>query len=135
MSKKLSFRSVVALVIGSQIGSGVFLLPSSLAMLGPVSLFAWLISGAGAILLALVFAKLSMRFTQAGGPHVYVEKAFGRKPAFFTAWTYWLVSWVSSIAVIVAAVGYLAPLIGITNPFLLLLFKMAIFSFVTLVNI
>lgn len=135
MIKKLKFRSVVSLVIGSQIGSGVFLLPASLAILGPISLFSWLISGSGAILLALVFANLSMRISKAGGPHVYVEKAFGRKAAFFTAWTYWLVSWVSSIAVIIAAVGYLAPLVGITDPWTLLVLKIAIFSSITALNI
>lgn len=135
MIKKLNFRSVVSLVIGSQIGSGVFLLPASLAILGPISLFSWLISGSGAILLALVFAQLSMRISKAGGPHVYVEKAFGRKAAFFTAWTYWLVSWVSSIAVVIAAVGYLAPLIGITDPVTLLFLKIAIFSSITTLNI
>ncbi|MBS0627750.1 MAG: amino acid permease, partial [Verrucomicrobia bacterium] len=135
MQKKLTFRSVVSIVIGSQIGSGVFLLPASLAVLGPFSLFSWLISGSGAILLALVFAKLSMKITKQGGPHAYVEEAFGRKAAFFTAWTYWLVSWVSSIAVIIAAVGYLAPLIGVTDPIILLILKIAIFSSITLLNI
>lgn len=135
MVKKLTFRSVVSIVIGSQIGSGVFLLPTSLAILGPISLFSWLISGSGAILLALVFAKLSMKISKEGGPHVYVEEAFGRKAAFFTAWTYWLVSWVSTIAVVIAAVGYLAPLIGVTNPLSLLLLKIAIFSSITFLNI
>lgn len=135
MIKKLNFKSVVALVIGSQIGSGVFLLPASLSILGPISLFGWLISSAGAILLALVFAKLSMVVSKGGGPHVYIEKAFGRKAAFFTAWTYWLISWVSSIAVIVAAVGYLSPLIGVTSPLATLLLEIGILTAITLINI
>lgn len=135
MSKKLKFQSAVSLVIGSQIGSGVFLLPASLAILGPISLFGWFISGTGAILLALVFANLSMLISKGGGPHVYVEKAFGRKAAFFTAWTYWVISWVSSIAVILAAVGYISPLIGISDPLSLLLLEVAIITGVTLINI
>ena len=135
MSKKLNFKSAVSLVIGSQIGSGAFLLPASLAVLGPISLFGWLISGTGAILLALVFAQLSMRVSKGGGPHVYIEQAFGRKAAFFTAWTYWLISWVSSIAVIVAAVGYLSPLIGITSPLFTLCLEIAIITSITLLNI
>ena len=112
MIKKLSFRSVVSLVIGSQIGSGVFLLPASLAIVGPIGLFGWLVSGTGAIFLALVFAKLSMLVSnKGGGPHVYVEKAFGKQAAFFVAWTYWLVSWLSSLAVIIAAVSYFSLLV------------------------
>jgi len=135
MSKKLKFQSVVSLVIGSQIGAGVFLLPARLAVLGPISLFGWLISGTGAILLALVFAQLSMLVSKGGGPHVYIEKAFGRRAAFFTAWTYWLISWVGSIAIIVAAVGYLSSLTGISDPLSLLFLEIAIITSVTLVNI
>jgi APA family basic amino acid/polyamine antiporter len=63
-----------------------------------------------------------------------VEKAFGRKAAFFTAWTYWLISWVSSIAVIIAAVGYLSPLIGILNPAATLALEIGILAAITLVN-
>ncbi len=135
MSKKLNFRSVVALVIGSQIGSGIFLLPTSLAPFGPISLFGWLISGTGALLLALVFSQLSMHTSKGGGPHVYIEKAFGRKPAFFAAWTYWIISWASSIAVIVAAIGYLSPLIGISGPLLTLTLELTIVTVITAVNI
>lgn len=134
MSKKLTFRSTVSLVIGSQIGSGVFLLPASLAILGPISLFGWLISGAGAILLALVFANLSVTVSKGGGPHVYIEKAFGSTAAFFTGWTYWLISWVSSVAVIVAAIGYLTPLIGISSPLVTLILEIGILAIVTSIN-
>ncbi len=135
MTKKLSFPSIVSLVIGSQIGSGVFLLPSSLATVGPISLFGCFFSGMGAILLALVFAKLSMTVSnKGGGPHIYVERAFGRKAAFFTAWTYWLVSWVSSLAVIIAAVGYLSSLINIPSSLFLLGAELIIIIAVTMLN-
>ncbi len=135
MSRKLKFQSVVSLVIGSQIGSAVFLLPARLVVLGPISLFGWLISGTGAILLALVFAQLSMLVSKGGGPQVYIEKAFGRGAAFFTAWTYWIISWVGSIAIIIAAVGYLCPLTGISNPFIILLLEIGIIATITLINI
>ncbi len=135
MQKKLSFKSVFSLVIGSQIGSGIFLLPASLAVLGPISLFGWCISGAGAIFLALIFAQLSMIVSKGGGPHVYLERAFGRKVAFFTAWTYWVVSWVSSLAVIIAAVGYLSPILGIRNPLMILFLEILITTGITWVNI
>ena len=107
MSRKMGFWSVFALVTGSQIGTGVFMLPSSLAPYGISSLYGWVLSSLGAIALALVFAALCAQFPKTGGPHVYVKNAFGKPPAFFTGWTYWIISWVSTTAVIVSSVGYL----------------------------
>ena len=135
MSKKMGFKEVVSLVIGSQVGSGVFMLPASLALLGPISVFGWVISSSGAILLALVFAQLCMQLPKAGGPHAYVEAAFGKTAAFFISWTYWLISWVSSIAVIIAAVAYLSPLLGFTSPVQNLTLEIMLLFIVTLVNI
>lgn len=112
MSRQIGFWSVFALVIGSQVGSGVFMLPASLAPFGIYSLVGWIISGIGAVALAIVFASLCGRFPRTGGPHAYAEVAFGPSAAFFTGWTYWIISWVSSSAVIVASIGYLTPLIG-----------------------
>lgn len=135
MLKKLKFLSVMSIVIGSQIGAGIFLLPARLAVLGPIGLFGWIVSGMGAILLALVFAQLSMQVSRGGGPHVYIEKAFGPKAAFFTAWAYWLISWIGSLAIVIAAVGYLCSLIGISNPLIILSLETIVLSSITLVNI
>jgi len=108
-SQKLGFWGVFALVTGSQIGTGVFMLPASLAPFGVFSIYGWVISSVGAIILALLFAILCARFPRTGGPHVYVQKAFGSSIAFFTGWTYWVISWVSTSAVIISAIGYLSP--------------------------
>lgn len=109
-AKKIGFWSVVSIVVGSQIGSGIFLLPSSLAAFGGVGVASWMVSGFGAILLALVFSELCKAYPKTGGPHVYVNQAFGRRLSFFVAWTYWVISWLSSPAVILAAVGYISSL-------------------------
>jgi APA family basic amino acid/polyamine antiporter len=110
VSNKIGFLAVLALVISSQIGSGIFMLPISLAPYGAYSLISWVISGFGAISLALVFALLCAKFPETGGPHIYVKHAFGSTAAFFVGWTYWASSWVGSTAVTVASIGYLAPL-------------------------
>ncbi|WP_333023721.1 APC family permease, partial [Wolbachia endosymbiont of Pentidionis agamae] len=110
MSKKIGFFAVFALVISSQIGSGIFMIPISLAPYGMYGLISWIISGLGALSLALVFASLCKKFPQTGGPHVYVKHAFGSNTAFFVGWTYWVSSWVSSTSVTIASIGYLAPL-------------------------
>lgn len=112
MSQKIGFWSVLALVTGSQIGSGIFMLPSTLANFGGFSFIGWIISGIAAITLALVFSKLCAMFPKTGGPHAYVKEAYGLEYAFFTGWTYWVISWVSSTAVIITAISYLTPLIG-----------------------
>ena len=109
---KLGFWAVFSLVVGSQIGSGVFMLPSSLAPYGFISFFGLGIASCGALSLAYVFSKLSMWFPKTGGPHVYVHVVFGASASFFTGWTYWIISWVSTTAVITACIGYLEPLIG-----------------------
>ena len=111
MSNRIGFWSVLALVVGSQIGSGVFMLPANLAPFGVYSIMGWIISGAGAISLAMVFANLCSKFPKTGGPHVYIEQVFGKNIAFFAGWTYWVVSWVSTSAVVIAAIGYLSPFI------------------------
>jgi APA family basic amino acid/polyamine antiporter len=100
-----------ALVVGNMIGSGVFLLPSSLAAAaGPVSLAGWVFTGAGAVLLALVFADLGRAFPAAGGPYAYAHRAFGDFVGFQTAWGYWIAVWAGNAAIAVAFVGYLGVL-------------------------
>ncbi|MBX9744955.1 MAG: amino acid permease, partial [Chlamydiales bacterium] len=85
--KKMGFWAVTSLVAGSQIGTGIFLLPSSMAPFGAAGLTSWLITATGAMLLAFVFARLSANIPKAGGPHAFIESAFGRTFGFFSAWT------------------------------------------------
>jgi len=101
----------VALVMGNMIGSGVFLLPASLAPFGGIGLIGWFFSAAGAVLLALVFARLSRLNPTAGGPYAYTRQAFGDLPGFLVAWGYWISSWCTNAALAVACVGYLDPFI------------------------
>jgi APA family basic amino acid/polyamine antiporter len=135
VSNKIGFLTVFALVISSQIGSGIFMLPISLAPYGTYSPISWVISGLGAISLALVFALLCAKFPETGGPHVYVKHAFGSTAAFFVGWTYWVISWVSTTALIVASIGYLTPLFhgDIQNACLFL--EILLFTVITLINL
>lgn len=135
MVKKIGFWSVLAIVMGSQIGSGVFMLPASLAPYGQYSILGWIVSGMGAICLALVFAGLCQRFPQTGGPHVYVKTMFGLSPGFFTGWTYWVISWVSTTAVIIASVSYLSPFLGTQPPWVYLLLEIILLLSVTVLNL
>ncbi|MEA3134489.1 MAG: basic amino acid/polyamine antiporter, family, partial [Gammaproteobacteria bacterium] len=106
----LGFWMCVALVVGNSIGSGVFLLPASLAQYGLNSVIAWGFTACAAILLAIVFAQLSRAYPQAGGPYAYVHLAFGPFAAFIVAWGYWISIWVGNAAISTGAVSYLTPL-------------------------
>jgi APA family basic amino acid/polyamine antiporter len=99
----------VSLVVGNMIGSGVFLLPASLAPYGGVSLLGWLVSSGGATVLALVFARLARFDPAAGGPYAFTRRGFGDLAGFLVAWGYWISVWSANAALAVAFVGYLDP--------------------------
>jgi basic amino acid/polyamine antiporter, APA family len=114
-SRRLGFWMCTALVVGNMIGSGVFLLPTSLAPYGWNAVFGWLLTIGGAICLAFVFARLSKAMPRGGGPYAYTLEAFGRAPAFAVAWSYWISLWVGNAAIAAAAVSYMSvffPVIG-----------------------
>ncbi len=107
----------LALVMGSMIGSGVFLLPASLAPLGWNSVFGWAITVSGAMCIAVVFARLARAMPQAGGPYAYTKKAFGPTAGFAIAWAYWISMWVGNAAIATGAVSYLSALFpALKNP-------------------
>lgn len=135
MSQKLGFWSVFALVTGSQIGTGLLILPASLAPFGVFSLAGWIISSCAAIMLSLIFAMLCSKFPHTGGPHVYLKNIFGNRAAFFTGWTYWVISWVSTATVVISAVRYLSPLIGTDTTSLYLFLEIFLLSLIMLLNL
>jgi basic amino acid/polyamine antiporter, APA family len=98
-------------VIGNTIGTGVFLIPATLAPYGLNSLIAWGFTALGSILLAIVFSRLSRAFPDAGGPYAYVKLAFGPLAAFLVAWGYWISIWVGNAGIATAAVSALTPLL------------------------
>lgn len=106
--RSLGLWMLTALVAGNMIGSGIFLLPASLASFGTISLFSWVFTSVGALLIALVFAKLSSIFPRTGGPYAYCREAYGNFVGFQMAYNYWIALWVGNAAIAVALAGYLA---------------------------
>jgi APA family basic amino acid/polyamine antiporter len=109
--REIGFWTAVALVVGNMIGSGVFMLPASLAPYGSMSLLGWAVSAGGSIALALVFAHLARAQPAAGGPYAYTRAAFGNLAGFLTGWGYWISVWSSLAALAIAFVGYLDPFV------------------------
>lgn len=106
--KKLGLVMLTTLVAGNMIGSGIFLLPADLARIGSISLLSWGITAAGAFLLAIIFAKMSLLIPKTGGPYAYAQAAFGDFIGFQTAYTYWAATWIGNSAIAISTVGYLA---------------------------
>lgn len=99
-----------ALVVGTMIGSGIFMLPVSLAPLGANAIFGWLISSVGALAIAFALATLS----RLGGDGIQanVERELGRFPAFLVAWSFWVSNLAAGAAVAIAgasALSWISP--------------------------
>ena len=109
-ARPLGLWSATALVVGNMIGSGVFLLPASLAIFGPASLLGWTLSTLGALLLAVVFARLGRLYPVCGGPYAFARLAFGDFVGFMMAWSYWISVWCAVAAIAIAFAGSMASL-------------------------
>jgi APA family basic amino acid/polyamine antiporter len=96
----------LAMVVGTMIGSGIYLLPAVLAPYGPNMVAAWALAIAGTMCIAFALAKLAERIE--GGPTVYVTRAFGDFAAFVTMWSYMVSVWAGIAAVALATGGALA---------------------------
>lgn len=102
------------LVVGTMVGSGIFMLPVSLAPLGANAIIGWAISIVGALSIAFAFARLS-RVSGGGGIQSYIEQAFGPLTGFITAWAFWFSNWTAVAAVAIAfgaASSRINPLFG-----------------------
>ena len=111
----MSLAALIALVVGSMIGSGIFALPSQMAASagpGPL-LIGWLITGVGMLMLAFVFQTLASRKPEVdGGVYGYARAGFGNYIGFTSAWGYWVSAWVGNVAYLVllfSTLGYFFP--------------------------
>lgn len=133
----LGLAACTALVIGNMIGSGIFLLPASLAAFGPISLVGWIVTSLGALVLAVIFGRLSQLVSKTGGPYAYTEAGYGDFAGFIIAWGYWIALWTGNAGVAVALAGYvgfLFPAIGESEALSLAMALIAIWT-LTLVNV
>jgi len=101
------------------IGSGIFLLPASLANYGGIGMLGWICSAMGAVLIAYVYGELGkIAPNTIGGPYVYTRISFGDFSAYLVAWGYWVAIWATNAAIAVALVGYLEvffPILGTSS--------------------
>src|SRR3954452_12877972 len=96
----------LCVVVGSVIGSGVFIVPAEVARelqaMGPI-IAVWVVAGIFSAAGALTLAELGAMLPRAGGPYVYLRAAYGPLPAFLFGWTEFLVIRTGSMAALAAA--------------------------------
>lgn len=117
LRRTLTLRDLVFIVVGTVIGSGIFLTPGAVvrtAGSGGVALIVWALGGLLSLLGALTFAELGAAKPESGGLYVYLRDAFGPALAFLYGWTMFLVIGSGSLATLGAAfpryVGVFVPL-------------------------
>lgn len=115
-TKQWGFWLLTAFVVGNMVGSGIFMLPSSLAKTAsPLGVtLAWILTGLGVLMIALVFGNLSIRRPElTAGPQSYARALFsssktGNMAGFSMVWGYWVANWAGNVAIITTFAGYLS---------------------------
>lgn len=106
--RSLNLFDATAIVIGSMIGSGIFIVSADMARtLGSPGwlLVAWLVAGLMTLMAAVSFGELASMMPKAGGIYVYLREAFTPLGGFLYGWTLFLVIQCGSIAAIAMAFG------------------------------
>ena len=103
LPRVLGAGEAIAIVIGTVIGSGIFLIPSEMMRdTGSSSLvyLAWLAGGVLSLFGAMTYAELGTMMPYAGGEYVYLRGAYGDTTAFLYMWTWFTVAKPGSIAAV-----------------------------------
>ena len=120
-SGKLKLGALVALVVGSMIGGGIFSLPQNMAASAGVGavLIGWGITAVGMLTLAFVFQTLANRKPDLdSGVYAYAKAGFGDYMGFSSAWGYWISAWLGNVGYFVllfSTLGYFFPIFGEGN--------------------
>jgi amino acid transporter len=104
---------LVALIINSTVGAGIFILPArAYGLIGPYSLLAFIICAVVIALIVLCFAEVGSRFKETGGPYLYAREAFGPAVGFQVGWMFWLArvtAFATNCNALVDYLGYFWP--------------------------
>jgi len=117
-AQKLSLGALVALVVGSMVGSGIFALPAAFGRATGAfgALIAWVIAGSGMLMLAFVFQTLSRRRPDLdAGIYAYAKAGFGDYLGFASAFGYWIACCLADVAcllLIKSTLGIFVPAFG-----------------------
>ena len=139
LERTLGLRDLILLIIGTVIGSGMFIVPGAVLrqVQGGVALamLVWLAGGILSLLGALTYGELAAMNPKAGGIYIYIRDCFSPLPAFLYGWTLFLVISSGSIATLaVAFSAYLGEIVPLTSA-LNKLIAVGMIAVVTAVNV
>src|SRR5438067_2094990 len=139
LERTLGLRDLILLIIGTVIGSGIFIVPGAVLRQtnGNITLamLVWLTGGVLSLLGALTYGELSAMNPQAGGLYIFIRDGFGRLPSFLYGWTLFFVISSGSMATLaVAFSSYLGQIVPL-SPLAAKLAAIAMIVVVTVVNV
>lgn len=110
-STKMGVVGLTIIVAVNMMGSGIIMLPASLAKVGTISLLSWIVTALGSMALAYSFAQSGFFVTRSGGMSAYAEEAHGKSAFFMSSYTYYLSLAIANVAIAITAIGYLSPFV------------------------
>jgi basic amino acid/polyamine antiporter, APA family len=137
LAREIGLRDGIAIVAGTMIGSGIFLVPSGIAAMVPslgMVLLVWVVGAAVSLAAALVLSELGAMFPAAGGLYVYLREAYGPVIAFLYGWASIVAIDSGATAAVSAAFGiYLGQLVHLSGA-QIKLWGIAVIAVLTVVN-
>ena len=139
LSRVLGLPELIYIVIGTVIGSGIFIVPGAVLRQSGgsvgLALLVWLVAGVLSLLGALTYAELGGMHPKAGGLYIYIRDAFGPFPAFLFGWTLFFIIGSGSVATLaVASVAYLGQLVPL-GPVAARMTAVGIIALITVLNV
>lgn len=105
--KKMTLVGLTTLVTVNMMGSGIIMLPTSMAQLGAVSLLSWVVTAIGSMAIAYSFTQCGVFCSRSGGLSAYTEEAHAKSGFFLCSYLYFLSLAIANVAVAISAVGYM----------------------------
>ncbi len=122
LKRTLNLKDAISIVVGSMIGSGIFIVSTHIARFtnsGLLLILVWLLAGLITLLGALCYGELSSTIPDEGGQYIYLKKIFNKKIAFLYGWTLFLVIQTGTLAAVFIAlskfIGLIIPIISSSN--------------------
>lgn len=109
-TRPFGFWTATALVIGGVIGAGIFVLPSQMAGFGWTGVAAWLLGGAGAIVIARVLASVAEARPEEPGLMAVIGEVLGPVPGVLNGWGAWVSYWCANAYIALTSVRYASDL-------------------------
>ncbi len=139
LERTLGLKDLILLIIGTVIGSGIFIVPGAVLRQtnGSIilAMLVWLAGGVLSLLGALTYGELSAMNPKAGGLYIFIRDSFGSLPAFLYGWTLFFVISSGSVATLaVAFSSYLGEIVPL-SPAIAKLASIAMIVVVTIVNV